>query len=282
MVLNIAALLTCHNRKNKTLSSLKSLFSADLPLNYSLDVFLVDDGSTDGTGEAVKEKFPQVSVIRGDGNLFWNQGMRLAWKTASKTKEYDFYLWLNDDTNINVHAIINLFEDYHEALLMDDKPLIITGACKTSIENKTFSYGGRTEKGPVIPNGELQKCMYINGNFVLVPNEIYKVVGNLSSDYTHAMGDFDYGLSATKSGFNCYTTKKYVAFCLPNEGVPNWCNPEFPLRKRWDLFYSPFGLNIIEYNTFRRKFWGHRWIIYALKAYFKMLSPRIYNKISKK
>ena len=41
----IAAILTCHNRKEKTLACLHSLFS----IISTIDVFLVDDGSTDGT-----------------------------------------------------------------------------------------------------------------------------------------------------------------------------------------------------------------------------------------
>ena len=44
----IATLITCHNRKDKTLACLDALFSNHLPDRVLLDVFLVDDGSTDG------------------------------------------------------------------------------------------------------------------------------------------------------------------------------------------------------------------------------------------
>lgn len=81
-ICNIAVLLTCHNRREKTLSCLQSLFGATMPEGYKTEVFLVDDGSTDGTGEAVEKCFPQVTVIQGDGNLYWNKGMNLAWKNA--------------------------------------------------------------------------------------------------------------------------------------------------------------------------------------------------------
>ena len=46
--------------------------------------------------EAVGKMFPQVHIIKGDGNLFWNRGMYMAWQAAIKEKDYDFYLWLND------------------------------------------------------------------------------------------------------------------------------------------------------------------------------------------
>lgn len=278
--MKIATLLTCHNRKEKTIQCLEALYKSHSRLeNSDLDVFLVDDGSTDGTSDAVKSKFPEVSVIMGSGNLFWNQGMRLAWQTAAETKQYDFYFWLNDDTILDADGLFKLFEDYNEANNMERTEVIITGACRKAFGVDEFSYGGRNEDGPVIPNHNLQKCSYINGNAVLVPNDVYLKLGNLSDDYTHGMGDFDYGLRAIKNGFTCYTTKVFMATCAPNEGVAGWCNPKFSLQKRWSQFHSPRGLNIKEYNLFRKKFWGNKWLIFALKAYLKMLVPRLYQKV---
>lgn len=106
----LAVLMTCHNRKDKTMTCLSSLYKASQPIDYSIDVFLVDDGSTDGTGEAVKEKYPEVNIIKGDGSLFWNQGMRLAWNVASSRCSYDFYLWLNDDVILFEHALRELID----------------------------------------------------------------------------------------------------------------------------------------------------------------------------
>jgi len=276
----LAVLLTCHNRVKKTISCLDLLFSSAVPKNYHLEVYLVDDGSTDGTGEAVKMQYPQVHVIQGNGTLYWNGGMRLAWDTASRNKQFDFYLWLNDDTLLEQNAISELMGTFREATQKENRPVIVTGACQSSNEGKEFSYGGRTESGPVIPNGNLQSCKYINGNVVLVPKAIYEKLGNLSSEYTHAMGDIDYGLKTINLGYNCYTTRIYVATCINNKGLPAWCNPNTSLIKRWKLIHSPQGLNIKEYNTFRRKFWGRKWIVYAVKAYLKALFPSIYFKLS--
>jgi GT2 family glycosyltransferase len=278
---SIAVLLTCHNRREKTIACLSTLYFATLPGYFEIDVFLVDDGSADGTEDAIKNNFPKVKLIKGNGNLYWNQGMRLAWETAAKKDEYDFYLWLNDDTLLTDFALTEMLECYLIALKKDNKPAIITGACKLSVNKNEFSYGGRTDKGPVIPNGKLQQCKYINGNVVLVSKVIFNNLGNLSSEYTHTMGDIDYGLRANFSGFNCYTTKSYVAICPTNPGIPAWCNPKVPLIKRWKLLHSPKGLNLQEYITFRKKFWGWRWMIYTLQAYLKALVPRFYYAILK-
>ena len=83
-IMKIAILMTCHNRRETTLRCLESLaLEKRVGVGqWKIDVFLVDDGSTDGTDEAVKATFPKVNVIRGTGNLYWAKGMELAWKTC--------------------------------------------------------------------------------------------------------------------------------------------------------------------------------------------------------
>lgn len=278
---SLAVLLTCHNRKNKTLKCLKKLFRIHIPNEIDkLDVFLVDDGSNDGTGNSVKKIFPTVNVIQGNGNLFWNKGMRLAWDSAVKSGEYDFYIWLNDDVILEDYALLELFECYYDAISQNNHVSIITGAFKNSIFEEDFSYGGRNEKGDVIPNGSMQQCKFINGNTVLVPKSIFNTLGNLSADYTHGMGDYDYGLRAIKSGFYNYTTKKYIGVC-PVNPEPKWSDAQTPLKKRLELFNSPRGLNFKEYIIFRKKFWKNKWIIFAIKAYLKVLFPALYKKMVK-
>ena len=272
---DIAVLITCHNRREKTLKCLSALFECTMPEDYQLDVYLVDDGSTDGTGEAIRNKFPEVYVINGSGHLYWNQGMRLAWDIAAKNKGYDFYLWLNDDAFLDQDAIQELLSCYKIAL-EENKLSIIAGSCRNSSENTEFSYGGRNENGPVIPNGELQACTYINGNVVLVPQIIYRELGNLSPDYAHGIGDYDYGLRALNAGFNLFLTRNFIATCEKNN-LPAWSDPNTPLFKRLKLLHSPKGLNLNDYIEFRKKFWGWRWILDMVKAYAKVIFPRMYN-----
>lgn len=275
----LAVLLTCHNRKEKTLSCLKRVFKNQIPKNLKkIDVYLVDDGSTDGTSRAINEHYPSVNIIQGNGSLFWNQGMRLAWDTAVENQSYDFYLWLNDDVLLENYALIELFECYFDILNKRDESGIIVGSFNDTKLCTEFSYGGRTDVGAVIPNGKIQKCKYINGNAVLVPCEIYKILGNLSLEYTHAMGDFDYGLRAIQAGFNNYTTSKFIGVCPKNLKL-QWSSPNIPLKKRLELFNSPTGLNYQEYIIFIKKFWRKKWIIFAIKAHVKLLFPSFYEKL---
>ena len=90
---DIAILLTCHNRKDKTLKALAALQKAKE--SYSnpirLSIYLTDDGSTDGTAKAIQQYFPNVIILHGDGNLFWAGGMINSWKEAIKKNIPDIF-----------------------------------------------------------------------------------------------------------------------------------------------------------------------------------------------
>ena len=65
---HIATIITCHNRKEKTISSLQHLYAAkeryDSTSEEKLDivVYMTDDNCTDGTSEAVRNAFPDKEI----------------------------------------------------------------------------------------------------------------------------------------------------------------------------------------------------------------------------
>jgi len=243
---NIAILLTCHNRKEKTLACLTALYNCSVPINYLFEVYLVDDDSTDGTSEAVKLKFKKVNIIQGDGNLYWNRGMHLAWETATKINDYNYYLWLNDDTYLFKEALNILIS----ATSISDNNSIIVGSTSSRITGE-LTYGGFNEKGVnFLPSNEILKTRSFNGNLVLIPQKVYHMVGNLDPLFCHCIGDIDYGLRACKKGVNSYVAPGFLAHCERNKALPSWCNKEIPLCKRVQSLYSPLG-NSHPYYYFR-------------------------------
>lgn len=234
----IAVLLTVFNRKDKTLQCLKRLYDL-LPLDgYQVDVYLTDDGCTDGTPEAVSEQFPQVNVIHAKGDLFWNRGMWTAWDTAAKAKDYDFYLWLNDDTFVYG----NMLKVLTDAAVETNEKVIIVGATEATNHSK-ITYGGRLRGGIIPkPNGKLIPVDYFNGNIVLIPRAAYNVLGNLDFYFTHSKGDFDYGMRAKKAGITMYLAGEVLGECDEHPTLDKWCNPEVPLVQRWKMLYRPNGM----------------------------------------
>jgi GT2 family glycosyltransferase len=276
----IAVLLTCHNRREKTLSCLAALYACVLPEGYGFDVFLVDDGCTDGTADAVKAQFSQVKIIQGDGNLFWNRGMRLAWETAAAAKDYDYFLWLNDDTILFADAIKELLESAEKTVNQN----IIVGTTCSSEDKKTVTYGGRTKKAGLIkPEGTLQRCEFFNGNIVLIPRFVFQKAGMNDRIFHHALGDFDYGLRATKKGIEILVAPSISGECNEHETISAWCNPNTPIFKRLRLLYSPLGNNPVEFFKFKCR---HNGFVLAclifISNHLKALMPTIYlNKTRK-
>jgi GT2 family glycosyltransferase len=240
----IAILLTCHNRKTKTLSCLAALFDCVLLDGYKLDVFLVDDGSTDGTSEAIKERFPQVNIIQGNGNLFWNRGMYLAWETASKAYDYDYYLWLNDDTYLYQNAITELIACSESE---NDQNIICGSTCSVHDKNK-ITYGGMDAEGNLMkPNGKKQYCHHFNGNIVLIPKYVFSIAGTNDPTFHHSLGDFDYGLRTGKLNIASIVSPTVMGECDEHEQLSAWCNPETPIIKRLKLLYTPLGNHPVEF-----------------------------------
>lgn len=253
---NIAVLMTVHNRKVKTLSSLDALYRSFYNLQntskaYSLSIFLTDDGSTDGTSEEIIKEFPDVHVLRSKGDLFWNRGMINSWKEAAKN-DFDFYIWLNDDTMLNENSLNQIFSDYYECKKENESILVGT----TQSEKGNTTYGGRINSGLLNPTGFPQKCVKINGNFVLVPQKIFKEIGFLDERFHHGLGDHDYGLRALKKGFSLYTTSSYVGICEAHDTLSYCFRPNTSLVKRLKHLYSPLGNNPYEYFYFAYRHYG--------------------------
>lgn len=248
----IAVLLTVHNRREKTLHALRRLYAVPLPSDYRLRVFLTDDGCTDGTAEAVREQFPEVEILQGDGTLFWNCGMRLAWEAAARENP-DFYLWLNDDTFLFDRALEVLLrtsaEESHQAI-------VLGSTCDTATEQQ-ITYGGKAENGAyVLDAARAMPCRYMNGNIVLIPRAVFEKVGYNDAHYRHAMGDYDYGLMAHRKGVRVLVAPGFLGACDLHATVATWKNSEKPLRERWQAMWRPTGANPIEYFYYRRKHFG--------------------------
>lgn len=276
MNFKIAVLITCYNRKVKTLLCLTSLFNNKLNGDYNFDVFLVDDGSTDGTSDAVIEKFPMVNIIKGSGNLFWNQGMRVAWKHASEKYDYDFYLWLNDDTIIKKNAIDSLINTFVE---VNEQVIIVGTTCSTNNINE-ITYGGRNNKiGLIPPCNKYIECDFFNGNIVLIPKQVYKKNGMNDSSFRHALGDFDYGLRAKKNGIKSYIAPGILGECDEHSLLADWCNPNISFKQRWKAFRTPLGQNPEEFFIYKLR---HSGLINAILIYFsnhlRVFFPRLWNK----
>ena len=233
MVGEIAILMTCHDRVAVTVACLKRLFAAAGHLEgWSCKVFLVDDGSTDGTGARVRAAFPEVHVIDGNGMLYWAKGMRKAWEAAvAERDDWDGYLWLNDDTELNEESLAQL-------MAANNGESLVVGELQNA--NEKIVYGLRA--------GGL-----FTGNCVLVPRKVYERIGMICGEYSHAWADSDYAMRAKRAGIDVVS----AGVIGQAEGHPNRPSLKgLSFSKRMRLLRDPKGWNLHDLWLYRRRNWG--------------------------
>lgn len=270
----IAVLMTCFNRREGTLRCLETIFAQGGAEALEFRVTLVDDGSTDGTAEAVLAAFPQVDLVQGSGNLYWNQGMRLAFAHASR-RDCDAYLWLNDDTMLYPNALVRLCNTM-QALEEAGITSIVTGSTCDHTTGRR-SYGGfRWHNGwprqlvPVQPSASAPvPCDTMNGNCTLIPRRIAEAVGNLDSAFQHSFGDMDYGFRARAAGFAIYVAPGFIGSCRDNPAEGTWRDRRASFRKRWQHLNSPKGSPFPEWSLYCQRHLGRLWPLYSVSPYVK-------------
>ena len=267
----IAILLTCFNRKALTLAALAALPQA-VAGAATWRIVLVDDGSSDGTGDAVAATYPEAIVVRSPGNLYWNGGMRLAWQTALPLKP-DFFLWLNDDTELRPNAIADMLALYQASV----EPRTIVVGCTIDPVSGEVSYGGyrqvpglsRLRFRRLLPDDA--ECDTMNGNCVLFPAAAAVEIGINSPNYRHAYGDNDYGLRARRAGWRIVELKAFVAKQERNRRYEDSVRRLTLANARFILFH-PKGVAIREWWRFCRSHGGMLGPVNFLTRYLKMAS----------
>ncbi|MBX3427101.1 MAG: glycosyltransferase family 2 protein [Pirellulales bacterium] len=238
-VQTIAVLLTCFNRRETTLRCLRALAEQAVPAGHELRIYLTDDGSTDGTGDAVRNEFPAATVLQGDGNLYWCGGTRLAWDAACPS---DYYLWLNDDVELQPGAIETLVQVQRDS---GDPRTIVVGATRDPDTKATVTGGMRRQSWHnvrvISPAGLPQMCDSINGNIVLVPHAADEIIGGLDPAYTHFFADGDYGLRARKAGLPVLLAPQHLGECKLNPVANTSFDANLSFRRRWQKLLGPKG-----------------------------------------
>ena len=282
----IGVVLASHNRREMTLNCLRSLFNCRLLKGWSIKVVLVDDGSSDGTGQLVREQFPSVIIEHADGTLFWTRAMSRG-KSIIASYKPDFFLWLNDDTTLKSDAIVRLISTQRQLSERYKSPIIIG----TTIEPSTgqISYGGLISESRIRPfkyklisnTTEAIRCDAMNGNIVLCPKEVFLIVGNLDPNFEHALGDIDYGLRAVKNGFFLYTAPGFMGYCEKNKTVGKFLDRSLSLVDRWNFMLSPKGLPIRSWYRFTWRHGGLFWFLYFSWPYCRFFLEAISSIIKR-
>lgn len=263
----VAVIMTSHNRRSLTVESIRRVLHQQMDTPVDMRVYLTDDGSEDGTGEAVESLSDRVMVLQGSGSLYWAAGMARA-ESEANSVGFDYLLWLNDDTFLfrdALHTLMRVSERNPDA--------IVVGAAREP-DSRSIAYGARRrvsawhpQRFELLPlSADVQEADTFNGNIVLVPRRVHDRIGNIDGEFPHAYADDDYGLRARAAGLRVLQAPGVLGECALNP-------PVGPVRgwAAWRAAQDPKGLPWRAQVRFFRRHGGVLWPLTLLAQQLRMV-----------
>lgn len=186
-----------HNRKELTLDFINSL----LKQTYKgFKLILVDDGSTDGTSEAVKKMLPDVVILRGEGNWWWAGSIQKGYNWIKKNANAnEAVLIINDDLVFDE----NYLQKGMEYLKANPSSLVLSAAYSKDnhdfLEDCGVIYNFKTSEMNTMPVHQLDElnCASTRGLFITTENFL-KTGGMRPFLLPHYFSDYEFTIRAKR------------------------------------------------------------------------------------
>ena len=254
--IHIEIITPVHNRRDITLQCLKSISRINTD-GLTIHTIIVDDGSTDGTAEAIRENFPHVEIVEGDGSLWFTEGTNVGVRAALK-HDPDYVLMINDDQVFDARFLeymVETAEKYPRSvvgslLLLWDEPhklFQVAPVWDTWAGDWRHWYEQTVWTIPKKP----WKVDLIVGNCLLVPTEAIRRHGLMDSKRFPNFGDAEYTPRLKRNGWRLLIEPRARVFCQPN-AVPKSVK-SMTLREKLDMLV----LNLGHPHNLRRRFYGN-------------------------
>lgn len=245
------------NRKKFTQDCLMSLQKQTCK-NFT--TIVVDDGSTDGTSDMINDNFPDVLLIKTEGNLFWTAATNLGIQLALN-KGADYIMTLNNDTIAT--------EDFIEKMYCwaKEKPNALMGALALDAYSKKPVYGGEIinwllntsssvlNKLPKEKQNGLHKVTHFPGRGLWIPKKVFDTIGIFDAQkFPHYFADYDFTYTATRMGFEIYCNYDAKLFIYPAESGDHQIRKRKNLKNYYNhLFGIKGGGNLANFTKFTLK-----------------------------
>ena len=265
--------MATYNRRETTIKCIQEIEEMKNS-EIEIEIAICDDFSTDGTFETIREMYPSVHIFQSQGNLFWAKSMNMADIFASEFN-YDYLVWLNDDTHLYNSAFEQILSDYRN---IANNESILVGALKDPITGKR-TYSGclyskidnRIELEFVSPFGMPVQIGMFSGNFVCIPRKSREALGPISKKFSHGWADMEYGFRAFNKNIECFLMSEYVGESSLNPLYSFHTDPANSLSSRMRHALGRKAYHPIDYLRFCVQSFGFRGIPFYAKNMSKII-----------
>lgn len=177
-------------------------------------VYVVDNGSVDGSVAAVREKFPRIDILSLQGNLGFATAMNAGFARAKGT----YLVALNNDTTVAadwLEILVGTMEARPDIgfaasmLVCDDDPTVI------DCVGDGYGWAGLSfkiaDRQPLVGQyGEPFEILSACAAAAIYRRSVIEVVGGYDDDFFAYLEDVDLSLRARLAGFRCYAIPKAI------------------------------------------------------------------------
>lgn len=271
--MKVFVLVPIHNRKEITLNFLRS-FVNQTYIDYQM--VIVDDGSTDGSSDAILAEFSKTTILKGDGNLWWTGSMNMGLEyILSIAQDDDFVLAINDDVvvkNDYIEKIINLSRLESNAIVgslhIDDENMKIVYDSGVRIDWKRYRYYQ-------VPFNKDKKFTEdvdtLSTRGVLIPINVIKKIGFFEKRLRHYGADYEYFFRAKKNGYKIILSYEAVVYGSEKDKTAKNLSRIQPVSEIWKRNFSIKSA----YNIYNHLFlvWYYcPSVKYKIKNFFVLIS----------
>ncbi|MGN1277079.1 MAG: glycosyltransferase [Floccifex sp.] len=188
---NVLVIIVTFNAMKWINRCLNSLLQSD----ESVDVFIIDNGSTDGTQDYIKSNYHSCIFIQNSINSGFGQANNVGLKYAIN-KGYKYAYLLNQDAwifNDTISVLVSIMEAHHEYAIIS--PLQVE-ANLNRLDNNFIKYSCSYESNPNIisdfllnKSRDLYDVQFVMAAHWLVSIDVIKHIGIFSPSFPHYRED---------------------------------------------------------------------------------------------